>query len=453
MTTILPLLSSLLRWVYVTIYCSIHILHFLLTTRDGYIVSLSYALGLPEYFKVSPFQYSPCDCPHTEVYPFSCSPLLKAHSSTPDPTCWLHDSMAIKWKLQFYNALFWVILLAMKIPFDYIIICYPAVQPVTDVFQRGWLSCVANTNPQANWIYGYWGAPCPGGDWVLALARMVPFLLIFIMDTSLFYQVTITLYGVCLGMFKLDLGVLTGWDEVVQEFYKAPFRWWSNVMSTLGNDNNLALTRQSLYLVDPDRKGDGFNEYKNAVVSDGLMFKVAVLTPEEILGLNASEEQQRRNAMAGPNTSVEDPEYAEWELTKKAIAGTGLESGGETALLASSTKSGPVKKEKASPVKKAINVGKNLLTALGKTREEREREFQKRMSKIDPSQAAKADDAGGKAAATADPVDQTPASSGAIMGARVFDKFKMSLAGKNNKDSELGDDAMTGNYQKLAAER
>ena len=35
----------------------------------------------------------------------------------------------------------------------------------------------------------YWGAPCIGGDWVLAVARIFPVLIIFFMDTSLFYQV------------------------------------------------------------------------------------------------------------------------------------------------------------------------------------------------------------------------------------------------------------------------
>ena len=39
------------------------------------------------------------------------------------------------------------------------------------------------------YISSYWGAPCIGGDWLLAVARIFPFLLIFFMDTSLFYQV------------------------------------------------------------------------------------------------------------------------------------------------------------------------------------------------------------------------------------------------------------------------
>lgn len=34
------------------------------------------------------------------------------------------------------------------------------------------------------------------------------------------------LFGLTRGLLKLDLGVLTGWDDVVREFYKAPARWW-----------------------------------------------------------------------------------------------------------------------------------------------------------------------------------------------------------------------------------
>ena len=51
------------------------------------------------------------------------------------------------------------------------------------------------------------------------------FLLIFFMDTSLFYQVATTVFGILVGMLKLDLGVLTGWEDVVTEFYRAPARY------------------------------------------------------------------------------------------------------------------------------------------------------------------------------------------------------------------------------------
>ena len=46
-----------------------------------------------------------------------------------------------------------------------------------------------------NWLGGrdrerYWGVlPCISGDWVLAAARLLPFVIITLLDTSLFYQV------------------------------------------------------------------------------------------------------------------------------------------------------------------------------------------------------------------------------------------------------------------------
>ena len=51
----------------------------------------------------------------------------------------------------------------------------------------------------------------------------------------------------------------------------------------MGNDNQMALLRQSLFMKDAGQ-GNGMGAYSNSVVSDGLMFKKTVLTPEEILG-------------------------------------------------------------------------------------------------------------------------------------------------------------------------
>jgi hypothetical protein len=52
------------------------------------------------------------------------------------------------------------------------------------------------------------------------------------------------------GLFKLDLGVLTSWDEVVTEFYRAPARWWWKCMSQMGNDNQLSQLKQSMFIED-----------------------------------------------------------------------------------------------------------------------------------------------------------------------------------------------------------
>lgn len=105
----------------------------------------------------------------------------------------------------------------MKFPFDYFVICKPVVEPLRVVTQRNWLEC-----KHKYYVYPF---PCVGGDWLLLAGRVCPFLVIIFMDTALFYQITITIFGITRGMFKLDLGVLTSWDEVVTEFYRAPARW------------------------------------------------------------------------------------------------------------------------------------------------------------------------------------------------------------------------------------
>ncbi len=50
-------------------------------------------------------------------------------------------------------------------------------------FNIDWLECPKDS-PK------YWGIfPCIGGDWVLAFVRLAPFVIIILLDTSLFYQV------------------------------------------------------------------------------------------------------------------------------------------------------------------------------------------------------------------------------------------------------------------------
>ncbi|KAG1659988.1 hypothetical protein FOA52_009662 [Chlamydomonas sp. UWO 241] len=279
-------------WIWATCYTGVYVLHFLLSTRCGYTVSLSHELHLPAIFKAS--------------------------SCVPDPVCWIYQPLRIKPHYFLLNALFWGIVLAIKIPFDYIIICKPIVEPLKLVFTRGWLGCGAD-----DWWRGYWGAPCPGGDWILALARIFPFILIFFMDTSLFYQLVTTLYGVWIGMFKLDLGVLNSWDAVVQEFYKAPARWWHKCMSEDGNANQLALLKQSMFIVDAKAGGDGAGAYASAVVSDGLMFKKSMLTPEELKG--------KKNLQNGHRSAAQSRAQSRFVSRANSASGAPESSSGATA--------------------------------------------------------------------------------------------------------------------------
>lgn len=96
-------------------YLGLHLIHWVLTLRDGYMVSLTHMLNMPSVFKAS--------------------------SPRPDATCWLSAPMHMKWKLLATNAVFWVMVFSMKMPFDYFVIAKPVVEPLKIVVHRNWLEC------------------------------------------------------------------------------------------------------------------------------------------------------------------------------------------------------------------------------------------------------------------------------------------------------------------------
>uniref|UniRef100_A0A6S8NKA7 1,3-beta-glucan synthase n=1 Tax=Dunaliella tertiolecta TaxID=3047 RepID=A0A6S8NKA7_DUNTE len=257
--------------VYCGCYLGLHFIHWCITVRDGYMESLTHMLRLPKWFTI--------------------------HSPRPTPTSWIAGKMHMKWKLWRLNNLFWILVFCMKLPFDYFVICSPAVTPLRLVQLRGWLECGDNTYGGSSW-YTY-PFPCIGGDWLLQAVRVAPFVVIIYMDTSLFYQIATTIYGMLRGLFKLDLGVLTSWGEMVTEFYRAPARWWHKCMSPMGNHNHLAMVKQYMILEEMQSGATG-------QVSDGRMFKQVVLTPEIINDRKKQADalKLRRKADGGSLTSM-----------------------------------------------------------------------------------------------------------------------------------------------------
>ena len=57
--------------------------------------------------------------------------IFRASSARPAPTNWLAQPMHMKWKLFFIDAFFWLVVMGMKIPFDYFVLCQPVVDPVS----------------------------------------------------------------------------------------------------------------------------------------------------------------------------------------------------------------------------------------------------------------------------------------------------------------------------------
>ncbi|KAG2442264.1 hypothetical protein HXX76_002351 [Chlamydomonas incerta] len=243
-----------LYWGYVAAgYAGLHLLHFLATTRDGYVISLTQALRLPAYFR--------------------------NWSARPQPRMWMYNNMATNIKNFLANVFFWLLVFAQKIPFDYFVIHKPLVKPVRLLLTRNWLGCQGPVYRISSFTF-----PCVGGDWILVAARVIPFIIVALFDTMLFYQFVVTAFGIYHGLIKYDLGVVSSWEELVREFHKSPPRWWIRCMSFKGNENakNLlaaSLTQQAAE--DEDGEGGGGGQ-GNVAVSDGQMFKIKIVTPEEI---------------------------------------------------------------------------------------------------------------------------------------------------------------------------
>ncbi|EFJ48653.1 hypothetical protein VOLCADRAFT_90840 [Volvox carteri f. nagariensis] len=247
------------NWGYVAAgYTGLHVLHFLLTTRDGYAISLSEALGLPEYFQ--------------------------NWSSRPRPRTWMYADMHIKWKNFFVNVFFWLLVFALKIPFDYFVIHQPLVKPLRLLLKRNWMGCKGSS-----YRFGHVRIHCIGADWILVAARVFPFIIVALFDTALFYQFVVTAFGIYHGLIKLDLGVVSTWEDLVREFHKSPPRWWIRCMSFTGNENQKNLLYQTISAnaqaaanADTTGGAEGGDGKKNVAISDGLMFKIKIVTPEEI---------------------------------------------------------------------------------------------------------------------------------------------------------------------------
>ncbi|KXZ43170.1 hypothetical protein GPECTOR_99g805 [Gonium pectorale] len=268
-------------------YVGAHALHFLVTTRDGYVISLTQALRLPEYFR--------------------------NWSARPEPKTWMYNPMKTNWKNFSVNVFFWFLVLTMKVFFDFFVIHGPIVKPVRLLLTRNWLGCKGPVYR----LPGGVTVPCISGDWILIGARIVPFIIVALFDTALFYQFVVTAFGIYHGLIKLDLGVISTWEDLVREFHKSPPRWWLRCMSFTGNENQKNLLFHTISANAQAAADNADASYANgeagkqsaATVSDGNMFKQKFATPDDIrrkANLMAKERKVNMQAgKGGPSNEVE----------------------------------------------------------------------------------------------------------------------------------------------------
>ncbi|GIL42994.1 hypothetical protein Vafri_806, partial [Volvox africanus] len=189
-------------------YTGVVLVHGLITTRDGYSLSLSSVLRLPALFNAS--------------------------SQRATPSCWLHRPMAVGWRAALLTALFWVQVLAAKAAFDYFVIMKPMAGQVRYILRINWLGC-----PEHQHLYRLFGMQLPlrciDGDWLLVVLRVAPFVLVCLVDTQIFYQLMLMVWGLVYGLMSLNLGIAGSWEGLLADFHRAPLRWWARCMSAEAN--------------------------------------------------------------------------------------------------------------------------------------------------------------------------------------------------------------------------
>ncbi|GLC38942.1 hypothetical protein PLESTB_000464000 [Pleodorina starrii] len=195
-------------------YAAVVFVHGLLTTRDGYCLSLSEALRLPA--------------------------ALRASSQRPTPGCWLHRPMSVGWRAAALTALFWLQVFAAKLGFDYFVIMKPIAGQVRYILRRNWLATCAPGQSHIRLLGAQLPLRCVDGDWLLVTLRAAPFVLVCLVDTQIFYQLMLMMWGLVHGLMSLNLGIAGSWDGLREEFHRAPLRWWAACMSDTANKAALA---------------------------------------------------------------------------------------------------------------------------------------------------------------------------------------------------------------------
>ncbi len=75
---------------------------------------------------------------------------------------------------------------------------------------------------------------------MLVALRVAPFVLVCLVDTQIFYQLLLMIWGLVYGLTSLNLGIAGSWEGLRAEFHRAPLRWWARCMSGTANQAALA---------------------------------------------------------------------------------------------------------------------------------------------------------------------------------------------------------------------
>ena len=136
--------------------------------------------------------------------------------------------LKIGWFTYISNALFWIIVIACKVVFDWFAVMYTMKDSVIALFNYGsWLGYNQETGEDTGFDL----------DIILCIGRVIPGFIVVMNDMQIFYYIVGACVGGLKGLMQLNLGSITSFQELVLTFHKAPQYWGKRCLSRQGKIN------------------------------------------------------------------------------------------------------------------------------------------------------------------------------------------------------------------------
>ena len=203
-------------WYAAGAYTAIAVAQAVLSQRDGYCVSLTNSTAA---------MFRRC-----HLYPLAWLFDFIGRSSARGPAeqHLAPYQLKVGWGTYLSNAVFWILVIACKVVFDWFAVMYTMKDSVIALFNYGsWMGYDETTGKDTGFDL----------DIILCIGRVIPGFIVVMNDMQIFYYIVGACVGGLKGLMQLNLGSITSFQELVLTFHKAPQYWGKRCLSHQGKLN------------------------------------------------------------------------------------------------------------------------------------------------------------------------------------------------------------------------
>lgn len=156
------------------------------------------------------------------------------------------------WATYISNAIFWILVIATKVVFDWFAVMYTMKDSVIALFKYGsWMGYNEETGEGTGFDL----------DILLCIGRVIPGFIVVMNDMQIFYYIVGACVGGLKGLMQLNLGSITSFQELVLTFHKAPQYWGKRCLSVQGKIN---IQERVKKVMNSDANGAGIDHNKES---------------------------------------------------------------------------------------------------------------------------------------------------------------------------------------------